>query len=50
MVYKKLQQHLRQKVDQLKDNPIQILEGVFKDNKEVVGRPFVSAVQIKIVR
>lgn len=48
MVFKKLKSHLRSKIEQLKDNPNKIL---MKDHgdKDVPGKPYVSAVQIKIV-
>jgi hypothetical protein len=49
MVYYKLKQQLKQKAEQMKDNPMNILAKNSTDNKEALGKPFVSAVQIKIV-
>jgi hypothetical protein len=49
MVYRKLKQQLNQKAEQMKDNPMSILAKNSTDNKEALGKPFVNAVQIKIV-
>ncbi len=49
MVYRKLKGQLKQKAEMMKDNPMSILVKNSTDNKEALGRPFVNAVQIKIV-
>ena len=48
MVYKKLKSQLKQKIENLKDNPQNILMKNYNE-KESAGRPYVNAVQIKIV-
>ena len=50
MVYRKLKGQLKQRAEMMKDNPMNILVKNSIDNKEALGRPFVSAVQIKIVK
>ncbi len=49
IVYKKLKSHLKQKYKNMKQNPNDILQRQVYQEKENPGRPYVNAVQIKIV-